>query len=204
MWCSLQLVPGLNISCKVVSWRINEWMKGPYDDIYTSRRARELILGSNWGRIQFPIHWCILKVCTLYYSCLMVHGGVPIVLCFFWDPLVLRINGLVIRDWFIALFLNPEYSILMPWILIYMSINKQSSTLLSQNYQYFAQVDYFKERQVLDWFKFSRNYISVQLCQPLEVSNPLATSHTFEQLKYMFPQLGSWENIIWYDINLHK
>ena len=27
-----------------------------------SRRARELILGSNWGRIQFPIHWCRLHV----------------------------------------------------------------------------------------------------------------------------------------------
>ena len=27
-----------------------------------SRRTRELILGSNWGRIQFPIHWCTLQV----------------------------------------------------------------------------------------------------------------------------------------------
>ena len=32
------------------------------EDISTSRRARELILGSNWGRIQFPIHWCTLNV----------------------------------------------------------------------------------------------------------------------------------------------
>ena len=30
--------------------------------ISTSRRARELIQGSNWGRIQFPIHWCRLQV----------------------------------------------------------------------------------------------------------------------------------------------
>ena len=27
-----------------------------------SRRVGELILGSNWGRIQFPIHWCTLQV----------------------------------------------------------------------------------------------------------------------------------------------
>ena len=32
------------------------------DNISASKRARELILGSNWGRIQFPIHWCILQV----------------------------------------------------------------------------------------------------------------------------------------------
>ena len=32
------------------------------EGISASRRARELILGSNWGRIQFPIHWCTLQV----------------------------------------------------------------------------------------------------------------------------------------------
>ena len=32
------------------------------EGISGSRRARELILGSNWGRIQFPIHWCRLQV----------------------------------------------------------------------------------------------------------------------------------------------
>ena len=32
------------------------------DGISASKRARELILGSNWGRIQFPIHWCTLQV----------------------------------------------------------------------------------------------------------------------------------------------
>ena len=35
---------------------------------------------------------------TLCHSWLKVHGGVPIVLCVFWDPLVLRINCLGIRD----------------------------------------------------------------------------------------------------------
>ena len=32
------------------------------EGISGSRRARKLILGSNWGRIQFPIHWCRLQV----------------------------------------------------------------------------------------------------------------------------------------------
>ena len=32
------------------------------DDISASKRARELILWSNWGRIQFPIHWCTLQM----------------------------------------------------------------------------------------------------------------------------------------------
>ena len=32
------------------------------DDISASKMARELILGSNWGRIQFPIQWCRLHV----------------------------------------------------------------------------------------------------------------------------------------------
>ena len=35
---------------------------------------------------------------TLCNSCLKVHVGVSIVLCIFWDPPVLRINCLVIRD----------------------------------------------------------------------------------------------------------
>ena len=35
------------------------------DDISASKRAIELILGSNWGRIQFPIHWCTLQGRTL-------------------------------------------------------------------------------------------------------------------------------------------
>ena len=32
------------------------------EGISASRRARELIMGSNWGKIQFPIHWCTLQV----------------------------------------------------------------------------------------------------------------------------------------------
>ena len=32
------------------------------DGISASKRARELILGSNWGKIQFSIHWCTLPV----------------------------------------------------------------------------------------------------------------------------------------------
>ena len=35
------------------------------EGISASRRARELILGSNWGRIQLPIHWCTLHCRTL-------------------------------------------------------------------------------------------------------------------------------------------
>ena len=35
---------------------------------------------------------------TSYHSCLKVHGGVPIEVCIFWDPLVIRINCMVIRD----------------------------------------------------------------------------------------------------------
>ena len=35
---------------------------------------------------------------TLSHSCLKVHGGVPIALNIFLDPLVLRINCLVIRE----------------------------------------------------------------------------------------------------------
>ena len=31
-----------------------------------SRRAEELILGSNWCRIQFPINWCRLQVWCLH------------------------------------------------------------------------------------------------------------------------------------------
>ena len=32
------------------------------EGISASRKARELILGSNWGIIQFPIHWYTLRV----------------------------------------------------------------------------------------------------------------------------------------------
>ena len=32
------------------------------EGISASRRDRELILGSNWAKIQFPIHWCALQV----------------------------------------------------------------------------------------------------------------------------------------------
>ena len=39
-----------------------------------------------------------LEGVTLYHSCLQVHGGVPIELRIFWDPLVQRINCLVIRN----------------------------------------------------------------------------------------------------------
>ena len=49
---------------------------------------------------------------TLSHGCLKVHGGVPMVLCIFLDPLLLRINCLVIRELLNALFLNPESSIL--------------------------------------------------------------------------------------------
>ena len=35
---------------------------------------------------------------TLTHECLKVHGGVPIVLCIFVDPLEPRINCLVIRE----------------------------------------------------------------------------------------------------------
>ena len=32
------------------------------EGILASSRARQLILGSNWGRIEFPVHWCTLHV----------------------------------------------------------------------------------------------------------------------------------------------
>ena len=51
---------------------------------------------------------------TLSHSCLKVHAGVPIALIIFLDPLVLRINCLVIRELLTVLFLNPESSILKP------------------------------------------------------------------------------------------
>ena len=51
---------------------------------------------------------------TLSHSCLKVHASVPIVFISFSDPLVLRINCLVIRELLNTLFLNPESSILEP------------------------------------------------------------------------------------------
>ena len=38
-----------------------------------------------------------------------------------------------------------------------------------------------------------KNFGPKQMCG---VNNPLATSHTFEQLLYMFPQLGSAQTIL--------
>ena len=32
------------------------------EGILPSSRARELFLGSNWGRIEFPVNWCTLQV----------------------------------------------------------------------------------------------------------------------------------------------
>ena len=54
------------------------------------------------------------RVHTLSHSCLKVHAGVPIVLIIFLDPLVIRVNCLVIRELLTVLFLNPESSILKP------------------------------------------------------------------------------------------
>ena len=42
-------------------------------------------------------NWNVMHT-TLSQSCLKVHGGVPIALCICLDPLVLRINCLVIRE----------------------------------------------------------------------------------------------------------
>ena len=58
------------------------------------------------------VHYC--TVLTLSQSCLKVHGGVPLALCISLDPLVLRVNCLVIRELLNVLFLNPESSILKP------------------------------------------------------------------------------------------
>ena len=58
------------------------------------------------------VNFCVTD--TLSHSCLKVHGGVPIALIIFLDPLVLRINCLVIRELLTVLFLNPESSILKP------------------------------------------------------------------------------------------
>ena len=61
-----------------------------------------------WTRGTAPTSILSVFSATLYHSCLKVHGGVLIELCIFWDPLVLRINCLVIIAWLIALLLNPE------------------------------------------------------------------------------------------------
>ena len=39
------------------------------EDISASKRAIELILGSNWGKIPFPIHWCTLQVWWPHQGC---------------------------------------------------------------------------------------------------------------------------------------
>ena len=64
--------------------------------------------------IQTAMSQCAPPPHTLSQSCLKVHGGNPIALCIFVDPLVLRISCLVIRELLNALFLNPESSILKP------------------------------------------------------------------------------------------
>ena len=72
---------------------------------------------SNWN-ILFKIISKMNRGDTLSHSCLKVHARVPIALITFFDPLVLRINCLFIRELLNVLFLNPESSILKPWILI--------------------------------------------------------------------------------------
>ena len=60
---------------------------------------------------RFLLMICIIPLypsCTLTHGCLKVHGGVPIVLCIFVDPLQPGINRLVFKECLIALFLNPE------------------------------------------------------------------------------------------------
>ena len=81
---------------------------------------------------------------TLSHSCLKVHAGVPLALFIFLDPLVLRINCLVIRELLTVLFLNPESSIINPQAINpYLNVNKQRNQykLLWQYIQYFAELD---------------------------------------------------------------
>ena len=75
---------------------------------------------------------------TLSYSCLKVHAGVPIALIILLDPLVLRINCLVIRE-----LLNPESWILNPQSMNpYLNVNKQTKqyTLLWPYIQYYGNI----------------------------------------------------------------
>jgi len=63
------------------------------EGISGSRRARELILGSNWGRIQFPIHWCTLQVTTLWslqIVCCVLHQEISRNFKGIWDSATLK------------------------------------------------------------------------------------------------------------------
>ena len=77
-------------------------------------------------------------------------GGVPLEFISF---LKKKINFLVIREWLTALLLNPETWIMQPWI------------------QVIRMRSVFKKP-----IKY-RNQFIAQLCRPVGVVNPLATTH---------------------------
>ena len=123
-WCSDRR---RNSHCCVDrSWRhsgwLNIWESHWNSDCWTVRcwdfwRRRScghcnIFRGRPWCWRRCPGSLDCLMTCssktTLSHSCLKVHGGVPILLCICLDPLVLRINSLVIREWLNALFLNPK------------------------------------------------------------------------------------------------
>ena len=58
--------------------------------------------------LPFFLWWLEYTYGTLTHGYLKVHGGVPIVLCMFVDPLYPRINCIVFREYLIALFLSSE------------------------------------------------------------------------------------------------
>ena len=124
---------------------------------------------------------------TLTHGCLKVHGGVPIVLCIFVDPLQARINCLVFRECLTALFPNPE-----SWSSSHDSwfICQQTKKPYNTSAAHFTKIVYLKQRQedIL-----SLVFKKLNLCSVMPASrgvNPLATSHTVEHLSSIC--LHSW------------
>ena len=81
--------------------RLNFLYKTTQDKVFSGSGS-----GSFPGLEGFLLGFCHSWLMT--HGCLKVHGGVPIVLCIFFYLLEPRIICLVIREWLIALFLNPE------------------------------------------------------------------------------------------------
>ena len=138
--------------------------------------------------------WDSCKI-TLTHGCLKVHGGVPILLCIFVDPLSSRINGLVFRECLIALFMNPEF-----WSSSHDSWFKCQQTKKRYNTRatHFTESAYLKQRQEC---MFSLIFKKLIFCSVMPASrdvNPVATSHTVEHLSSMFLHSWSYDKPILY------
>ena len=114
-------------------------------------------------------------VYTLTHGCLKVHGGVPIDLGIFVDPLKPRVNCLVFREFLIALFLNPEsQSSSHDSSLKCQPTKKHYNTRAT----HFTEIVYLKQRQE---DMLSLVFKKLNLCPVMPASrgvNPCATSHT--------------------------